>query len=54
MGFKSFLYKALKYSNDINAVQQAAKKNSFKPIKNRIIRRGAGKMFGRAMGKLLK
>lgn len=47
MSFKSFLYSALKISNDINAVQKGK-------IGKRIGRRLAGKATGRLFGKLFR
>lgn len=43
MNFKSALYKALKYSNDINAVQ-----------KNRVPRRIGRRLYGKATGRLAR
>lgn len=42
---KNFLYKFLKYSNDINAIQKGK-------VSQRVQRRALGKMFGRIMNKI--
>ncbi|SET84393.1 hypothetical protein SAMN05216389_1389 [Oceanobacillus limi] len=47
MSFKSFLYKMLKYSNDVNAVKKGK-------VGKRVGRRVAGKATGKAMKKLFK
>ncbi|SET83746.1 hypothetical protein SAMN05216389_13611 [Oceanobacillus limi] len=47
MSLKSFLYKALKYSNDVNAVKKGK-------VGKRVGRRVAGKATGKAMKKLFK
>lgn len=46
MGFKSFLYDVLKYSNDIDSVTKAAKQKSPRPIVRRIGRRAYGRLTG--------
>jgi hypothetical protein len=45
--FKSFLYKALAVSNDVNAVKRGK-------VGRRIARRVMGRISGRAMGKILR
>ena len=45
MSFKSLIYKLLKYSNDLNAVQKGK-------VGRRIGRRVAGKATGRMFGKI--
>lgn len=47
MSFKSNVYKALKVSNDINAIQKGK-------VGKRIGRRVAGKVTGKTIGKLFK
>lgn len=47
MGMKSFLYKALKVSNDVNAVSKGK-------VGKRVGRRIAGKAAGKSIGKLFK
>lgn len=44
--WKTAAYKALKYSNDLNAVRRGR-------VPRRIVRRGLGRSFGRAMRKML-
>lgn len=53
-GWKGWAYFLLKLSNDVNAVNQARKKNSMKPITNRIGRRIYGKAAGRLAGRIFK
>lgn len=47
MGWKRSIYKALKYSNDINAIQKGK-------VGRRVGRRVAGKATGRLFGRLFK
>lgn len=47
MTLKSFLYKALAVSNDINAVRKHR-------VGKRIARRAMGRQTGRAMGRILR
>lgn len=50
MGLKSFLYKALKYSNDAKAITSGSPKKMSK----RIGRRVTGKAAGKGIRKLFK
>lgn len=47
MSFKSFVYSALKVSNDVNAVRRGK-------VGKRVARRVAGKITGRAMGRIFR
>ena len=47
MGIRSSLYKVARIMGDINAVQKGK-------VGKRIVRRAAGKVTGRALGKLFK
>jgi len=47
MSFKTLIYRLLKWSNDVNAVQKGK-------VKRRIARRAAGKATGSLFQKVLK
>lgn len=47
MGFRSTLYRLAKLMGDVNAVKRGR-------VGRRIARRGAGKVTGRALGRLFK
>lgn len=50
MSWKSFIYRALKYSNDVNAVQKAISTKSTRPLTRRVGRR----LYGRATSKIAR
>lgn len=52
MNLQRAAYAALKYANDLKAVQRAAKTDSFAPIGRRVGRRVYGKVSGRLARKL--
>lgn len=51
--FRAFLYSLAKFLGDVNAVSQATKKNSLRPIVRRVERRIVGRLVGRAMRRLI-
>lgn len=52
MTTKRLLYKLLALSNDLNALNQGAKRGSLDPIARRAARRAYGKVTGRLARKL--
>lgn len=52
MTTKRLIYKLLALSNDVNAVNRAAKQGSLDPIARRAARRAYGKVTGRLARKL--
>lgn len=51
---RSILYRTAKALGDVQAVSQASKKKSMRPIGKRIARRLVGKLTGRAIGALFR
>ena len=47
MGIRNYLYKVARIMGDVNAVQKGK-------VEKRIVRRAAGKVTGRLLGKLFK
>lgn len=52
MTIKSVIYKLLKFSNDVNAIQRSIKTKSARPVGRRVARRVYGKATGRLARKL--
>lgn len=52
MSLKTWTYRLLKWSNDVNAVNRARKTRSGRPIARRVARRAYGKATGRLARRL--
>lgn len=53
MSFKRNMYRALKYSNDLNALRKPRRGTRSRRIGRRIVRRTLGRLTGRLFAKLL-
>lgn len=52
--FRSWLYWWAKLLGDVQAGRKAARTGSLKPIGKRVLRRAAGKLTGRLLGKIFR
>jgi hypothetical protein len=52
--FRGLLYGLAKVLGDVQAGVKAARTRSFKPIGKRLARRAAGKVTGRALGRIFR